>query len=79
MNDLHFLDAKMNGRNLSLHFRIITAIILRYQKFSDYYGTSHCCLQVTTDLDGACTENFEGTSSAAPLASGCIALALQAK
>lgn len=33
---------------------------------------------VTTDLDGGCVENFEGTSSAAPLASGCIALLLQA-
>ncbi|XP_053396532.1 PC3-like endoprotease variant B [Mercenaria mercenaria] len=33
---------------------------------------------VTTDLDGGCVENFEGTSSAAPLASGCYALLLQA-
>lgn len=33
---------------------------------------------VTTDLDGGCTENFEGTSSAAPLGAGCIALVLQA-
>lgn len=33
---------------------------------------------VTTDIDGGCVENFEGTSSAAPLASGCYALVLQA-
>lgn len=33
---------------------------------------------VTTDIDGGCVENFEGTSSAAPLASGCYALLLQA-
>lgn len=33
---------------------------------------------VTTGLHGQCIENFEGTSGAAPLASGCIALVLQA-
>ncbi|XP_052809848.1 PC3-like endoprotease variant B [Mya arenaria] len=33
---------------------------------------------VTTDIDGGCVENFEGTSSAAPLASGVYALVLQA-
>ncbi|XP_052232928.1 PC3-like endoprotease variant B [Dreissena polymorpha] len=33
---------------------------------------------VTTDLNGGCVENFEGTSSAAPLASGVYALVLQA-
>ncbi|KAL3883504.1 hypothetical protein ACJMK2_029761 [Sinanodonta woodiana] len=33
---------------------------------------------VTTDINGGCIENFEGTSSAAPLAAGCIALVLEA-
>ncbi|XP_046548002.1 PC3-like endoprotease variant B [Haliotis rubra] len=33
---------------------------------------------VTTDINGGCIENFQGTSSAAPLAAGCVALALQA-
>lgn len=35
--------------------------------------------QVTTDLHHRCTEEFKGTSSAAPLAAGMIALALEAK
>jgi furin len=33
---------------------------------------------VTTDLNGDCTLEFQGTSSAAPLAAGCIALVLEA-
>ncbi|CAI8035196.1 Proprotein convertase subtilisin/kexin type 6 [Geodia barretti] len=33
---------------------------------------------VTTDLDGKCTQNFAGTSAAAALVSGAIALALEA-
>ncbi|XP_064596448.1 neuroendocrine convertase 2-like [Liolophura sinensis] len=33
---------------------------------------------VTTDLHKECTLGFQGTSSAAPMAAGCIALALQA-
>ncbi|XP_041353839.1 endoprotease bli-like [Gigantopelta aegis] len=33
---------------------------------------------VTTDVDNKCIENFQGTSSAAPLAAGCLALILQA-
>ncbi|XP_067676007.1 proprotein convertase subtilisin/kexin type 4-like isoform X2 [Haliotis asinina] len=33
---------------------------------------------VTTDINGGCIENFLGTSTAAPLAAGCVALALQA-
>ncbi|XP_036367005.1 PC3-like endoprotease variant B [Octopus sinensis] len=33
---------------------------------------------VTTGLHGSCVENFGGTSAAAPLAAGCIALVLQA-
>ena len=35
--------------------------------------------QVTTDLHHKCTEEFKGTSSAAPLAAGMFALVLQAK
>ncbi|KAK3590527.1 hypothetical protein CHS0354_036349, partial [Potamilus streckersoni] len=33
---------------------------------------------VTTDINGNCIKNFHGTSSAAPLAAGCIALVLEA-
>ena len=33
----------------------------------------------TTTLDGECTDSFTGTSASAPLTSGVIALALQAK
>ncbi|XP_050390100.2 furin-like protease kpc-1 isoform X1 [Patella vulgata] len=33
---------------------------------------------VTTDINNGCIENFQGTSSAAPLAAGCVALLLQA-
>ncbi|XP_025099332.1 PC3-like endoprotease variant B isoform X2 [Pomacea canaliculata] len=33
---------------------------------------------VTTDINGGCIENFQGTSSAAPLAAGCLANVLQA-
>ena len=35
--------------------------------------------QVTTDVNGECRDDFGGTSSAAPLVAGVIALALQAK
>ena len=34
---------------------------------------------VTTDVRNKCTLNFQGTSSAAPLAAGVMALALEAK
>ena len=42
---------------------------------------SYCFVlsQVTTDLHHKCTEEFKGTSSAAPLAAGMFALVLQAK
>ena len=33
----------------------------------------------STDLYGNCTTEFSGTSAAAPMASGILALALQAK
>ncbi|XP_048771855.2 PC3-like endoprotease variant B isoform X2 [Ostrea edulis] len=33
---------------------------------------------VTTDINGGCILGFEGTSAAAPLAAGCMALALEA-
>ena len=33
---------------------------------------------ITTDIRGKCTDNFQGTSSAAPLAAGAIALVLEA-
>lgn len=33
---------------------------------------------ITTDMNGGCIENFQGTSSAAPLAAGCLANVLQA-
>lgn len=33
---------------------------------------------VTTDIGGGCIENFEGTSAAAPLAAGALALVLEA-
>lgn len=36
-------------------------------------------LQATTDTDNSCTLRHTGTSAAAPLAAGIIALALQAK
>ena len=43
--------------------------------FSSFFILS----QVTTDLHHKCTEEFKGTSSAAPLAAGMFALVLQAK
>ncbi|ESN99895.1 hypothetical protein HELRODRAFT_93071, partial [Helobdella robusta] len=42
-----------------------------------FAGGSHS-VGVTTDLHGGCTLKFQGTSSAAPLAAGCIALVLEA-
>ena len=33
---------------------------------------------ISTDIDGGCINNFQGTSAAAPLATGCVALLLQA-
>lgn len=42
--------------------------------------TSHPMLKiVTTDVRNKCTLNFQGTSSAAPLAAGVMALVLEAK
>ena len=35
--------------------------------------------QTTTDINGGCTLEFQGTSSASPLAAGCVALTLEAK
>ena len=35
--------------------------------------------QSTTTTNGVCTNTFDGTSSAAPLVSGVIALVLEAK
>ena len=35
--------------------------------------------QVTTDIHGKCTLEFQGTSSAAPMAAGAFALVLEAK
>ena len=39
----------------------------------------HYIPQATTDLNAGCTEQHGGTSAAAPLAAGVIALALSAK
>lgn len=36
-------------------------------------------VQVSTDLHGKCTAHHSGTSAAAPLAAGILALALEAK
>lgn len=36
-------------------------------------------LQATIDLDGKCATDFSGTSAATPIATGIIALTLQAK
>ncbi len=36
-------------------------------------------VQVSTDLHGKCTAHHTGTSAAAPLAAGILALALEAK
>lgn len=36
-------------------------------------------LQVTSDINNTCTLSHTGTSAAAPLAAGVIALALEAK
>ncbi len=36
-------------------------------------------MQYTTTLNGECTDGFTGTSASAPLVSGVITLALQAK
>ena len=48
--------------------------------FLIFYGLFVCLfLQITTDLHHQCTEQFKGTSSAAPLAAGMIALMLEAK
>lgn len=40
---------------------------------------NHVSLQVSVDLHHGCTEAHSGTSAAAPLASGILALVLQAK
>ena len=51
----------------------------RKEAFS-YDERTHPILKiVTTDVRNKCTLNFQGTSSAAPLAAGVMALALEAK
>ena len=43
------------------------------------YNSNNDMQLFTTTADGECTEGFTGTSAAAPLLSGVIALVLQAK
>ena len=38
-----------------------------------------CFAQATTDLNFGCTDKHSGTSAAAPLAAGMLALALQVR
>ena len=40
--------------------------------------TLSLCSQITTDINNGCEVDFEGTSSAAPLAAGVFALVLEA-
>ena len=50
--------------------------------FDLYLSLLNYCIhdmQSTTTLNGKCTDDFTGTSASAPLVSGVIALALQAK
>lgn len=51
----------------------------QYSPLLPYFTYIHTLFQVTTDLHHKCTEEFKGTSSAAPLAAGMFALVLQAK
>ena len=43
------------------------------------YNSNHGDQMYTTTLNRECTDGFTGTSASAPLVSGVIALALQAK
>ena len=45
---------------------------------ANIFATTFGDAVVTTDADGSCTNQFEGSSAAAPMASGMIALALEA-
>jgi len=54
-------------------------IVICKNDFLCLVSQSVLCWQVTTDLHNDCTLEFQGTSSAAPLAAGCIALVLEAK
>ena len=44
-----------------------------------YYAILYHFLKITTDLFHKCTEEFKGTSSAAPIAAGIFSLTLEAK
>lgn len=46
---------------------------------SNLQNDTHHCGQVTADIRNRCTRRHTGTSAAAPLAGGIVALALQAK
>ena len=59
-----------------------TTRVLSYKKHSYYERYSECCsyyLQVTASGGSGCTEQFSGTSGTTAMASGVIALTLQAK
>lgn len=66
-------------------FKCSIGLIIERRVFDEYRRNTYfrfvclCVLQVTTDVNGKCTEKHTGTSAAAPLVSGIIALGLSAK
>ena len=58
---------------------VYSLVYLGYEKPCLAINACLFLFQVTTDLHHKCTEEFKGTSSAAPLAAGMFALVLQAK
>merc|ERR1719431_1158416 len=54
------------------------AVVLRGGMHDRHLGKYGRVKTISTDINGGCVDNFQGTSAAAPLATGCVALLLSA-
>ncbi|KAI8791533.1 PC3 endoprotease variant B isoform X1 [Biomphalaria glabrata] len=67
-----------NRGKSSFYSENCTAILVVVPSGVDIMDGQNKSKVITTDINNGCLETFEGTSSAAPLAAGCIANVLQA-
>jgi subtilisin family serine protease len=59
--------------------KLLQIILCAQELATSLYVFLNLHMQTTTNLNGECSDDFTGTSAAAPLAAGVVALALQAK